>query len=157
MFVSDFLSCLSSANNDEEPIPYLTETSIVGNSSYMSHLDNICQYNYKTNQGLCNLHSFPFTRSQGKLQKVAIPSLFGIDQATAKPSQKPSILRDPPSVIARKRSTALPPIDVSHTAPKKRGCGRHSESPSLHSFNEGDIVYCHFPSKTIISDLRLSS
>ncbi len=68
----------------------------------MSHLDNICQYNYKTNQGLCNLHSFPFTRSQAKLQKVAIPSLFGTAEATAKPSQKPSILRDPPAVMARK-------------------------------------------------------
>ncbi len=32
-----------------------------------------------------------------------------------------------------------------------------SESPSLWSFNEGDIVYCHFPSKTIISHLKLSS
>ncbi len=32
-----------------------------------------------------------------------------------------------------------------------------SDSPSLRSFNEGDIVYCHFPSKTIISDLKLPS
>ncbi len=32
-----------------------------------------------------------------------------------------------------------------------------SESPSLGLFSEGDIVYCHFPSKTIISDLKLSS
>ncbi len=32
-----------------------------------------------------------------------------------------------------------------------------SESPALCSFNEGDIVYCHFPSKTIISDLKLPS
>ncbi len=92
----------------------------------MSHLDNICQYNYKTNQGLCNLHSFPLTRSQAKLQKVAIPSLFGTDQATAKPSQKPTILQDPPSLMARKRSTALPPLDVSQTAPKKRGHGHPS-------------------------------
>ncbi len=77
MFVSDFLSRFSSANNDEEPIPYLTETSLVSDNSYMSHLDNICQYNFKTNQGLCNLHSFPLTRSQAKLQKVTIPSLLG--------------------------------------------------------------------------------
>ncbi len=35
---------------------------------------------------------------------------------------------------------------------------RHgSESSSLRSFNEGDIVYCHFPSKAIISDLKLPS
>ncbi len=32
-----------------------------------------------------------------------------------------------------------------------------SESLTLRSFNEGDIVYCHFPSKTIISDLKLPS
>ncbi len=32
-----------------------------------------------------------------------------------------------------------------------------SESPTLRSFNEGDIVYCHFPCKTIISDLKLPS
>ncbi len=32
-----------------------------------------------------------------------------------------------------------------------------SKSPSLRSFNEGDIVYCHFPSKTIISDHNLPS
>ncbi len=32
-----------------------------------------------------------------------------------------------------------------------------SDSPSLRSFNEGDIVYCHFPSKTIVSDLKLPS
>ncbi len=30
-----------------------------------------------------------------------------------------------------------------------------SESPTLKSFSEGDIVYCHFPSKTITSDLKL--
>ncbi len=32
-----------------------------------------------------------------------------------------------------------------------------SESPALCSFNEGDIVYCHFPSKTIISDQKLTN
>ncbi len=31
------------------------------------------------------------------------------------------------------------------------------ESFALCSFNEGDIVYCHFPSITIISDLKLPS
>ncbi len=34
---------------------------------------------------------------------------------------------------------------------------RGSESPSLRSFNEGDIVYCHFLSKTIISGHNLPS
>ncbi len=32
-----------------------------------------------------------------------------------------------------------------------------SESLTLRSFSEGDIVYCHLPSKTIISDLKLPS
>ncbi len=63
MFLSDFLSRFSANNNDEEPIPYLTDTSVVGRNSYMSHLDAICQYNYETKLGLCNLHSFPLTRS----------------------------------------------------------------------------------------------
>ncbi len=62
MFLSNFLSRFSANNNDEEPIPYLTDTSVVGRNSYMSHLDAICQYNYETNQGLCNLHSFSLTR-----------------------------------------------------------------------------------------------
>ncbi len=31
MFVSDFLSRFSSDNNDEEPIPYLTDTSLLNN------------------------------------------------------------------------------------------------------------------------------
>ncbi len=31
------------------------------------------------------------------------------------------------------------------------------DSPTLLFFNEGDIVYCHFPWKTIISDLKLLS
>ncbi len=32
-----------------------------------------------------------------------------------------------------------------------------SESTSLRSFKEGDIVYCHFPSKTVISGHNLPS
>ncbi len=37
---------------------------------------------------------------------------------------KASILRDPPAVMARKRSTALPPLDVRQSAPEKRRRGR---------------------------------
>ncbi len=32
MFVSDFLSHFSSDNRDEEPIPYLTDTSLLNNT-----------------------------------------------------------------------------------------------------------------------------
>ncbi len=37
MLMSEFLSRFSSDNNDEEPIPYLTDTSLLNNASYMSH------------------------------------------------------------------------------------------------------------------------
>ncbi len=67
MFVSDFLCCFSSDNMDEEPIPYLTDTTLLDDASYMSHLDDICQFNYDTFQGTCTAHSFPLTRSQAKL------------------------------------------------------------------------------------------
>ncbi len=40
---------------------------------------------------------------------------------------------------------------------QKRLVQHDSESPTLRSFSEGDIVYCHFSSKTIISDLKLPS
>ncbi len=48
MFVSDFLSHFSSDNNDDETIPYLTDTSLLDDASYMSQMDNICNYNYET-------------------------------------------------------------------------------------------------------------
>ncbi len=71
IFVSDFLSRFSS-----ETIPYLTDTSCLNNVSYMSYLDNMCNFNYETNQGICTKHSFPLRRSQTNLQKITIPSLF---------------------------------------------------------------------------------
>ncbi len=40
---------------------------------------------------------------------------------------------------------------------QKRLIQHGSESSTLRSFSEGNIVYCHFPSKTIISDLKLPS
>ncbi len=48
MFVSDFWSRFSSDNKDEEPIPYLTDTSLLANVSYMSYLDNMYDFNYDT-------------------------------------------------------------------------------------------------------------
>ncbi len=76
MFVSDFLSHLSSDNKDEEPIPYLTDTSLLDNISYMSYLDNMCDFNYDTLQGICNKHMFPVMRSRANLQKIAIPPIL---------------------------------------------------------------------------------
>ncbi len=119
MFVSDFLSYSSSQNEDEEPIPYLMDTSLLDKDSYITQIDNVCQFDYKTNSGLCNQHSFPLTRSQAKLHKVVIPSLFKADQSTTRSTQKASILRDPPADMASKRSTALPPLEPLQTAPKK--------------------------------------
>ncbi len=40
---------------------------------------------------------------------------------------------------------------------QKRLVQHGSESSTLRSFSKGDIVYCHFPSTTIISDLKLPS
>ncbi len=37
------------------------------------------------------------------------------------PKQRPILLRDPPAILANKRSTAHTPADLSTTAPKKRG------------------------------------
>ncbi len=63
MFVFDFLSRFSSDNNDEEPISYLTDTSLLKNTSYMIQLDAICKFNNNTGKGICTSHSFPLTRS----------------------------------------------------------------------------------------------
>ncbi len=65
MFVSDLLSRLSSNNKDEEPIPYFTDTTLLDDASYMSHLDGICQFNYDTFQGVCTSHSFPLNEILG--------------------------------------------------------------------------------------------
>ncbi len=96
-FVSDFLSLFSSDNKDEEPIPYLTDTSSLINDLYMSYLDDMCANNYDTQQGYCTQHSFPLTRSQSKVQKIVLPSLFKSGKtATGSPTKPPSVLRDPP-------------------------------------------------------------
>ncbi len=60
----------------------------------------------------------------GTKHVIAFYSATMLDAATSGPNPKASVLRDPPAIMARKRSTALPPIDLSHTAPKKRehGC-----------------------------------
>ncbi len=117
---SDFLSRFSSANKNEEPIPFLTKNSSLDTSSYMTKIDDLCQYDYVTNMGIC-LHSFPLTRSQSKLQQVAIPNLFQPD--TSRPAHKASILRDPPAVMAGKRLTTVPSIVPPEPAPAKRGRG----------------------------------
>ncbi len=85
----------------------------------MTQLDAICKFNYNMGQGICTSHSFPITRSQSKMQKIAIPSLFKPSTDRPGPAAKASVLRDPPAVLTRKRSTALPPLDVSQTTPKK--------------------------------------
>ncbi len=64
-------------------------------------------------------------RAQAKLQKIAIPSLFKGGTPVSGPKQRPpSLLRDPPAVLAGKRSTAFPPDDLGASDPKKRGRGR---------------------------------
>ncbi len=58
------------------------------------------------------------------MQKIAIPNLFKPSTDRSGPTAIASVLRDPPAVFTRKRSTALPPLDVSQTAPDKRRSGR---------------------------------
>ncbi len=49
-------------------------------------------------------------------------------------------------------------VKVHHNQTIQKRLQQHcSESPTLRSFSEANIVYYHFPSKTIISDLNLSS
>ncbi len=90
----------------------------------MSQLDTISKFNYNTGQGVCTSHSFPITRSQAKLQKIAIPSLFTPSIDRPGPAIKAVILRNPPAVLTRKSSMALPPLDVSQLAPEKWRNGR---------------------------------
>ncbi len=58
------------------------------------------------------------------MQKIVKPSLFKPSTDRPGPTAKASILRDPRAVLTRKRSTALPPLDVSQTAPEKGRRGR---------------------------------
>ncbi len=60
------------------------------------------------------------TRSHAKLQKIAIPSLFKPSTDRPGPAVKASILRDPLTMLTRKRSMALPPLDVSQKEPEKK-------------------------------------
>ncbi len=65
-------------------------------------------------------HSFPITRSQAKLQKIAIPSIFKPSTDRPGTTAKVSVPHGPPAVLTRKSSAALPPLDVSQNAPEKR-------------------------------------
>ncbi len=121
MIVSDFLSRFSSDNKDEEPIPFLTDTSYLDNDSYISYLDNMSSFNYETQQGICTKHSSPFIRS---LQKITIPTLFKGGTTNSGAKQRASLLRDPPTVLASKMSVAVTPADLGTTGPKKRGRDR---------------------------------
>ncbi len=63
-------------------------------------------------------------KSHAKLQKIALPSLFKPSTGRLGTAAKASILRDPPAVLTRKRSTALPPPDISQNTPEKWKLGR---------------------------------
>ncbi len=93
----------------------------------MSQLDTICKFNYNTGQGKSTSHSFPITRSKANIQKIEIASLLMPSTDRQGPAAKAIILRDPSAVLSRKRSTALPPLDVSQPAPDKRRLCRPSK------------------------------
>ncbi len=50
---------------------------------------------------------------------IAIPSYFTPSTDRPEPVIKASILRDPPAMLTRKMSTALPPLEVSQPTPEK--------------------------------------
>ncbi len=110
---------------EDKPIQYIRDTSLLNNASYMSQLEAICKFNSNTGQGICTSHSFPITRSQAELQNIGIPSLFTPSTDRPGPAVKASILRDPPSVLTRKRSTSLPPLNVSQPLQKNRDVAVH--------------------------------
>ncbi len=107
MFMCDFLSRFSFDNNDEEPIPYLTDISLLNNASYMTQLDAICKFSYNMGQGICTSHSYSITRSQAKIQKIAIPSLFKPSTDRPGPAAIASVPQDPPAVLTRKKVNGL--------------------------------------------------
>ncbi len=53
MFVSDFFCHFSSDNQDEKPIPYLTDISCLDNASYMSYLEQPLRRHYSASPSLC--------------------------------------------------------------------------------------------------------
>ncbi len=88
-------------------------------------LSQACEnYVYRTSWRKFQIFHLIFSISWAKLQKIVIPSLFKTDRASKWLSAKASILQDPPAVMARKRLAALPPLDVSQSAPGKRRHGR---------------------------------
>ncbi len=84
MFVLDFFSHFSNNNDEWEAIPFVTDTSILSNKYFMAFLDNNCKFEYSSNSGVCTEHSYPFTCSQTKGQKIQMPSLFSNPQLKQK-------------------------------------------------------------------------
>ncbi len=72
----------------------------------MSYLDNMCDFNYDTLWGICNKYAFPVMRAEVNLQKIVVPPLFKSGSTASIPTQKPSLFRDPPAVLALKTSSA---------------------------------------------------
>ncbi len=90
MFVSDFLSCFSSENNDEELIPYLIDTSLLNNASYMTQLDAICKFNYNKCQGKCTSHSSQLLSRKRKCWKLQFQVYLNLAQARQDQLPKPA-------------------------------------------------------------------
>ncbi len=65
------------------------------------------------------------------MQKIAIPSIFKPSTGRPGTTAKASVLRHPLAVLTRKRSTALPPLEVSQNAPEKRKCGRSPKKRAI--------------------------
>ncbi len=118
----------------------------MGNESYMSYLDKICDFNYHIKQGFCTQHAYPLTHSQAKLQKIAMPSLFKSGKLVNGSGQRPSsLLRDPPTVLASKMSSAVDNTALPTIPNKIPTLGRSVIQPTLpqpdiRSLEETDIL-----------------
>ena len=55
MYVSDLLSCFSYPNTNEDTIPFLSSSSSLTGSSYITFLDKQCHYNYSTHKSFAHL------------------------------------------------------------------------------------------------------
>ncbi len=69
---------------------------------------------------------FSYFKVTGEIAKIAIPSIFKPSTDRLGTTANASVLLDPPAVLIRKSSIALPPLDVSQNAPEK---WKHGQPP----------------------------
>ncbi|MBL0686765.1 MAG: DDE-type integrase/transposase/recombinase, partial [Sulfurospirillum sp.] len=128
MFISDYLSRFSAANEETASIPFLTSREDLTGNMYMNDTNITKASNNINNQPVCREdHSFPLTRSQAKAQNISLPGLFSAGGGANKTRGKvtrpvKSQISDniPPSMPANKsHSSSITP--VHQPVARKRG------------------------------------